>query len=80
MPVVNEHASSASNSVYITRPVKKRACEQCNTSKVKCDSQLPCREYYSGLAFHARKTTTTLTATRRRQKNVRCGGYGVLIP
>lgn len=44
MPVLAEDASSSSSHVYINRPAKKRACEQCNASKVKCDSQLPCRE------------------------------------
>jgi hypothetical protein len=45
MPTVTEDTRLSDIPVFINRPFKKRACEQCNTSKVRCDSQLPCREY-----------------------------------
>jgi hypothetical protein len=64
MPVLNEHAGSVSTQVYINRPVKKRACEQCNTSKVRCDSQLPCRECH-GRTVLSREKTLRLTALHR---------------
>lgn len=28
----------------LNKPIKKRACEQCNTSKVKCDGLFPCQK------------------------------------
>ena len=45
MPTVTGDTRLSDTPVFINRPFKKRACEQCNTSKVRCDSQLPCREY-----------------------------------
>ena len=45
MPTVTEDTRISNIPVFINRPFKKRACEQCNTSKVRCDSQLPCRKY-----------------------------------
>ena len=47
MPALPENGNPSVSHVYINRPAKKRACEQCNTSKVRCDSQLPCRKFYS---------------------------------
>lgn len=37
-------SGETTDQVAVMRGPKKRACEQCNASKVKCDSQLPCRE------------------------------------
>jgi hypothetical protein len=45
MPSADGNTSAPNGNPLVKRSFKKRACEQCNLSKVKCDSQLPCREY-----------------------------------